>query len=195
MEPEQVGAELLWVEPEPIFLTWRRSQKKNYLEPEPRKNGSAPQHCCTGTWWNQRGEGLGRWWSDCTAQDLFYSWLSTSNGKYCNNNLKIEQRISVTFTVYLVVYNKKTERINQCCESGANWIQNLSWIQIRNYLIQTRIWNYLFVPDLESWSWIRIRNKSFRIHNIAIHVLSGRDWLNGVGTEFSLVLLLYWRID
>ena len=27
-----------------FFFTWSRSQKK-YLEPEPRKNGSAPQHC------------------------------------------------------------------------------------------------------------------------------------------------------
>ena len=28
MEPEPVGAELLWVEPEPIFFTWNRSRKK-----------------------------------------------------------------------------------------------------------------------------------------------------------------------
>ena len=34
LEPEPVEAELLWVEPE----------AKKYLEPEPRKNGSAPQH-------------------------------------------------------------------------------------------------------------------------------------------------------
>ena len=37
LDPEPVGAELLCVEPELIFLTWSRSRKKKYLEPEPRK--------------------------------------------------------------------------------------------------------------------------------------------------------------
>ena len=43
LEPEPVGAEILQVEPEPKFFTWSRAEKKK-LEPEPRKNGSAPQN-------------------------------------------------------------------------------------------------------------------------------------------------------
>ena len=44
LEPKPVGAKLLWVEPEPIFFTWSRCQKKKHLEPESRENGSVPQH-------------------------------------------------------------------------------------------------------------------------------------------------------
>ena len=43
LEPEPVGAELLRVEPVPIFLIWSWIRKKKYLKPEPGKNGSAPQ--------------------------------------------------------------------------------------------------------------------------------------------------------
>ena len=48
LEPEPVGAELLWVETEPIFFYLEPEPKKKYLEPEPRKNSSAPQHWIEG---------------------------------------------------------------------------------------------------------------------------------------------------
>ena len=36
---------ICFLEPEPKLFTWRAGAKKKYLEPEPRKNGLAPQHC------------------------------------------------------------------------------------------------------------------------------------------------------
>ena len=49
LEPEQVGAELIGEAGAEIFYPEPEPNKK-YLEPEPRKNGSALQHWAVGIW-------------------------------------------------------------------------------------------------------------------------------------------------